>query len=80
MSTQAQEYPTEKLIQIITTHWRKHLPRMCAQLEVGGTLQSRIEQAAQDTRQAMDQLIREGYSEFAAWQETRTEFAILSAE
>lgn len=75
-----QEFSIEKLTEIITSHWRKHLPKMYAQLQAEGTLQERIKQVANDTRQVMEQLIGEGYSEFTAWQETRTEYAILPAE
>ena len=81
MSAQTQqEFSIEKLTEITTNHWRKYLPKLYARLQAEGILQARIKQAANNTQQVMEQLIGEGYSEFTARQETRTEYAILPAE
>ena len=72
--------PLTGLVQTIRQHWQTYRPAMCADLAADGRLEQSIQQAADNTRAAVDQLIDEGMHFLGAWEAVREQWAILPAE
>ncbi len=72
--------PLAGLEQTIRQHWQTYRPAMCADLAADGKLEQSIQQAADNTRAAVDQLVDEGANFLGAWEAVRQQWAILPAE
>jgi len=72
--------PLANLEQTIQEHWQEARPGMVARLKERGLLEACIKDAAATTRDAMRDLIDDGMSPLAAWEEVRTWAAILPTE
>ncbi len=69
-------------------HWRKHRPRMVAEMEQAGTLHRMLQEAEEKTKDEMDtirrQLIQQGLTpqqaHDRAWEMVREKYVLLPPE
>ena len=72
--------PLTNLEETIREHWQKYLPKMSAELQAEGQLETSIQSAAQKTRDAMALQMSKGMQFWEAWEMIREQWAILPAE
>ena len=60
--------------------WEKNLPKMYNENEAKGVLQQKLEEAAEQTYQELDQLELSGISPDEAWQIVRERYLFLPEE
>ena len=61
-------------------HWKKYRPKMYRELVKSGQLESRANQAAQLTKDAVNQAFDEGMTYDEAWQTFRNQWMLLPSE
>ena len=61
-------------------HWKEHLPKIYNEYERNGVLQQKLEEAAEQTYQELDQLELSGISPDEAWQIVRERYLFLPEE
>ena len=67
-------------IREVKEHWKEHLSKMYSEYERNGVLQQKLEEAAEQTYQELDQLELSGISPDEAWQIVREKYLFLPEE
>jgi hypothetical protein len=74
------DYPLCSLGIQIKAHWKRHRPKMYAELEKAGKLEESVYQAQERTSDLMDSLLDQKLSYDQAWEMAREEWAFLPSE
>lgn len=74
------DYPLGSLGIQIKAHWKRHRPKMYAELEKAGKLEESVYQAQERTSDLMDSLLDQKLSYDQAWEMAREEWAFLPSE
>jgi hypothetical protein len=74
------DYPLGSLGLQIRAHWKRHRPKMYAELEKAGKLQESVYQAQELTNDLMDSLLAKKLPHHQAWELAREEWAFLPSE
>lgn len=67
-------------IDLARSHWQEHLPEMTRRLKQNGTLESSLQEAADETFREVTELEDSGMQPDEAWQTTREKYLLLKPE
>ena len=74
------DYPLGSLGMQIRAHWKRHRPKMYAELKKSGHLNESVYAAQERTSDLMDSLLDKGLPHHQAWELAREEWAFLPSE